>query len=170
MEISEVRVKLVLPARDKLRAFCSITVDDAFVIRDLKIIDGPDGPFLAMPSRKLSDRCPRCGIKNHLRASYCNDCGLRLPEQRAGQDARGRAKLHADVAHPINARCREKLQQRTLAAFDEEVGRSQAPGYVPQELHEMVGFDDDGPGARSLSEKVGGRKGSVATTRGSGGR
>ncbi|HLU47075.1 MAG TPA: septation protein SpoVG family protein, partial [Planctomycetota bacterium] len=40
MEITEVRVKLVASGEDRLRAFCSITIDDDFVVRDLKIIDG----------------------------------------------------------------------------------------------------------------------------------
>ena len=40
VEITEVRVKLVNVKNDKLRAFCSITVDNDFVIRDLKVIEG----------------------------------------------------------------------------------------------------------------------------------
>jgi stage V sporulation protein G len=50
MDITEVRIAL----RDdqKLKAFVSITLDDCFVIRGLKIIEGADGMFVAMPSRK----------------------------------------------------------------------------------------------------------------------
>ncbi|NIO41765.1 MAG: stage V sporulation protein G, partial [Burkholderiales bacterium] len=55
-------------SEDRLRAFCSITFDDCFVVRDLKIIEGNSGPFVAMPSRKLTSHCPECGSKNHLRA------------------------------------------------------------------------------------------------------
>ena len=61
MEISEVRIKLMEKTDDRLRAFCSITFEQCFVIRDLKIIDGASGPFVAMPSRKLTVHCPRCG-------------------------------------------------------------------------------------------------------------
>src|SRR5438093_1138986 len=88
---------------ERLLAFCSITFDDAFVIRDLKIIEGAKGSFVAMPSRKLTDRCPQCGCKNHLRARHCNQCGHKLDEDRATRDADGRAKLHADIAHPVNS-------------------------------------------------------------------
>jgi DNA-binding cell septation regulator SpoVG len=42
----------------RLRAFCSLTFDDTFVVRDVKLIEGNDGLFLAMPSRKLADHCP----------------------------------------------------------------------------------------------------------------
>ena len=66
MEITEVRVKLMEEPGERLQAFCSITLDDAFVVRDLKIIEGATGPFVAMPSRKLTVRCPQCGYKNHL--------------------------------------------------------------------------------------------------------
>ena len=61
MEITEVRIKLMEDSEDRLRAFCSITFDHSFVVRDLKIIEGANGPFVAMPSRKMSARCGRCG-------------------------------------------------------------------------------------------------------------
>ena len=43
MEITEVRIKLVEKTTERLMAFCSITIDGAFVIRDLKLIGGPHG-------------------------------------------------------------------------------------------------------------------------------
>jgi len=130
VEITEVRIKLMEEAGDRLQAFCSITFDDCFVVRDLKIIEGTSGPFVAMPSRKLTARCPQCGCKNHLRAAYCNQCGLRLKDDRAIKDDNGRAKLYADIAHPINSGCREVMQERVIAAFLAEVERSKSPDYV----------------------------------------
>lgn len=133
MEITEVRIKLMEDSsgsNERLQAFCSITFDDMFVIRDLKIIEGAKGFFVAMPSRKLSDRCGHCGTKNHLRSRFCNQCGSRLDESRALRDTEGRAKLHADIAHPINSTCREKLQAAVLAAYADELERSKMPGYV----------------------------------------
>jgi stage V sporulation protein G len=115
---------------ERLQAFCSVTFGDAFVVRDLKIIEGTKGPFVAMPSRKLTDRCPGCGCKNHLRARYCNQCGGKLDEDRATRDADGRVKLHADIAHPINSGCREVIQTAVIKAFQEEKERSRQPGYV----------------------------------------
>ncbi|HTI52147.1 MAG TPA: SpoVG family protein [Planctomycetaceae bacterium] len=130
MEITEVRIKLMDDSQERLQAFCSITFDHCFVIRDLKIIEGAKGSFVAMPSRKLTDRCPRCNTKNHLRALFCNQCGAGLIEERAGKDADGRAKLYADIAHPINSRCRELIQSRVMDAFREEQVRARQPGYV----------------------------------------
>jgi stage V sporulation protein G len=129
VEITEVRIKLMLSHNDKLRAFCSITLDDKFVIRDLKVIEGNRGPFVAMPSRKLMERCPRCSGKNHHRASYCNDCGLRLPP--SSLDPVQRLKLHADIAHPINSACRESIQRRILEEYASEIDRAKAPDYRP---------------------------------------
>src|SRR3972149_2441692 len=79
MEISEVRVKLVANKDDRLKAFCSITMDNEFVVRDIKVIEGASGFFVAMPSRKMSDHCEKCGGKNHLRAKFCNNCSFILP-------------------------------------------------------------------------------------------
>lgn len=130
MVITEVRIKLMEDNNERLQAFCSVTFDDAFVIRDLKIIEGTKGSFVAMPSRKLTDRCHGCGTKNHLRARFCNNCGVRLNEDRATRDTDGRAKLHADIAHPINSACREVIQSAVLKSYQEEKERSKQPGYV----------------------------------------
>jgi stage V sporulation protein G len=130
VEITEVRIKLMEDTDDRLQGFCSITFDDCFVIRDLKIIEGSNGPFVAMPSRKLTAHCPKCGCKNHLRAAFCNQCGLRLKEDAAVKDQDGRAKLYADIAHPINSSCREMIQQRVIAEFRTEQQRAKEPGYV----------------------------------------
>ncbi len=133
MEITEIRIKLMEDKgsnNERLQAFCSVTFDDMFVVRDLKIIEGAKGSFVAMPSRKLTDRCPECGCKNHLRARFCNQCGRKLNEDRAPRDPNGRAKLHADIAHPINSTCREFVQGAIIKAFQEEAERSKQPGYI----------------------------------------
>jgi len=123
MKVTNVSVKLSPQSGDRLKAFCTMTLDGEFVVRDLKIIDGTNGLFVAMPSRKLTDHCPKCGGKNHLRAKFCNDCGGRLPENRmSDEDVQG--KLHADIAHPINSDCRARLQDVILGAYREEVARA----------------------------------------------
>jgi stage V sporulation protein G len=140
MRVTEVRVKLNGPSQDRLRGFCTITFDGCYVVRDIKIIDGPNGVFVAMPSRKLMDHCPQCHGKNHLRARFCNNCGAQLNENRrtAGED--GRMKLHCDVAHPINAQCRAMVQDSIIKAFTDEVERAKQPGYVAPKLDD---YGDD---------------------------
>src|SRR5205814_4309269 len=133
---------------ERLQAFCSVTFDDAFVVRDLKIIEGTKGSFVGMPSRKLTDRCPGCGCKNHLRARFCNQCGGKLSETRATCDADGRAKLHADIAHLINSACREVIQTAVIKAFQEEKERSKQPGYV-------CTYDDYAADSDTYTEVVG---------------
>ena len=157
MEITEVRIKLMEDnsgSNERLQAFCSITFDDMFVIRDLKIIEGAKGFFVAMPSRKLTDRCNQCGTKNHLRSRFCNQCGSRLDENRALRDADGRAKLHADIAHPINSMCREKIQGAVLASYADELERAKMPGYVSR-YDDLDGGEFDTPVAASSAEAIG---------------
>ena len=127
MEVTEVRIKLMDDNDDRLQAFCSITLDGEFVVRDLKVIEGLKGPFVAMPSRKLMIKCPKCAWKNEVRARHCNGCGLRVTADSSGQT---RSRLFADIAHPINAVCREKIQAAVIAALDAERERSRQPGYI----------------------------------------
>lgn len=129
MDITEVRIKLMEESEDRLRAFCSITFDHCFVVRDLKIIEGSHGPFVAMPSRKLSNRCGRCGNKNHIRSNYCNNCGSRVRDNRGAEDEAPN-KLYADVAHPINQACRDLIQQHVVVEYQLELERAKLPGYI----------------------------------------
>lgn len=149
MEITEVRVKLAESKKNRLQAVCSITIDNDFVVRDLKVIEGQHGAFVAMPSRKLTDRCHKCGGKNHLRAQYCNDCGSRLNEKRYLVSG-AKIRLYADTAHPINAKCREVIQRRVLAAVKEELKLSTQPGYKPLKMDYEedidIGHQEDCPG------------------------
>ncbi len=145
MEITEVRIKLMSDNAERLLAFCSMTIDGCFVVRDLKIIRGIKGAFVAMPSRKLTDHCPSCHGKNALRSSYCSQCGLKQRDDRAVKGADGRAKLYADIAHPINSECRDLIQQRVLDEYEEEVYRSKQPGYTCR-------YDDYDAGEYDLDE------------------
>ncbi len=54
MEITDVRVRKVAK-EGKMKAVVSITIDDVFVVHDIKVIEGEKGLFIAMPSRKASD-------------------------------------------------------------------------------------------------------------------
>lgn len=141
MVVTEVKIKLVPRSDSKLLAFASITFDRCFVVRDIKVIQGTKTLFVAMPSRKITDHCKKCGAKNHLQAAFCNQCGTKLPEKRTRPDGRGRAKLHADIAHPINVQCRQDIQEAILKGYAEEIERSRQPGYVPAPFDEF----DAGP-------------------------
>lgn len=147
MEITEVRIKLMEDPGDRLKAFCSVTFDNCFVVRDLKIIEGSSGPFVAMPSRKLTSHCPQCGTKNHLRAQHCNQCGASLSAERAGHEVEGRAKLYADIAHPINSSCREMIQQHVIQEYLLEIERAKQPGYVSHYDDFDVEFTETRPAA-----------------------
>ncbi len=131
MEITEVRMFLRDNPATKLRAYATITFDNAFVVRNIKVIEGNKGLFVAMPSRRIEEPCPKCGAKNSLRSKYCNQCGSQLPQKEmsfaqgsAGAEAAGektgRRTEHRDIAHPINMETREYIQKKILEAYEAE--------------------------------------------------
>jgi len=91
MEITEVRVFLRESPDKKLKAYTTVTFDDAFVVRNIKVIQGSSGLFIAMPSRKVN-----------------------------AKDGSGEVQ-HRDIAHPITQEFREYLQKRVLEAYEKEV-------------------------------------------------
>ena len=81
MNITDVRVRKIT-AEGKMKAIVSITIDDVFVVHDIKVIDGEKGLFIAMPSKKATD----------------------------GE--------YRDIAHPINSKTREDLQNLILSRYE----------------------------------------------------
>ncbi len=133
IRITEIYIKLLSEDEpDRLLAFCSITLEGMFVVRDLKIIQGRDRILVAMPARKLTDRCPYpdCGAKNVLQAKFCQQCGCQLNPERAERRAAGRSKLYADIAHPISTEARIALEGLIIGAYERERQLSTQPGYV----------------------------------------
>lgn len=55
LNITDVRVRLVKKEDSKLKAIASITIDNSFVVHEIRVIEGANGRFVAMPSRKTSD-------------------------------------------------------------------------------------------------------------------
>lgn len=123
MEITEVRVVLKDSPDKKLKAYATVTFDNAFVVRNIKVIEGTSGLFIAMPSRKVKQPCPKCGFKNEIRSKYCNQCAAMLPVAARPQNlepASGAQMEHKDIAHPITQSFREYLQKRILEAYEQE--------------------------------------------------
>jgi len=118
MEITDVRVKLADEEKENLLAYCSVVFDDSFVVTDLKVVNGNNGVFVSMPSRKIMYKCPACRSKNHAKARYCNDCGLKLECKHNFNDSDRR--FYVDTAHPINPECRQKIVQAVMEAYRRE--------------------------------------------------
>lgn len=131
MEITEVKIFLKEGQDKKLKAYATLTFDNAFVVRNVKVIEGNKGLFVAMPSRKLKDPCPKCGFRNAVRSKYCNQCGGALPHVEMkpivpGEEVQ-RQSEHKDIAHPITAECRDYIQKKVLEAFENEKKRGPLP-------------------------------------------
>jgi stage V sporulation protein G len=89
VEITE--VKLTLRNEEKLKAFVSVTFDNAFVVRGLKVINGKEGYFVSMPSRKRKD-----GSYQDIAHPINNDMRKRLED--AILDEYEKAKVSGAVA------------------------------------------------------------------------
>jgi len=124
MEITEVRVFLKDSPDKKLKAYATVTFDNAFVVRNIKVIEGSSGLFIAMPSRKLKTPCPKCGFRNEVKSKYCNQCATQLPAVikplTSEQEGDGSQSEHRDIAHPITQTFRDYLQKKVLEAFEVE--------------------------------------------------
>ena len=129
MEITEVRIALKDSPDKKLKAYATVTFDNAFVVRNIKVIEGTSGLFIAMPSRRVKQSCPKCGFKNELRSKYCNQCAGLL-SQSVKSETSGEGNLaqseHKDIAHPITQSFREYLQKSVLSAYEQERLKGQA--------------------------------------------
>lgn len=77
MNITDVRVRLFKKEEGKLKAVASIIIDNDFVIHDIKVIEGNDGCFIVMPSRKAPDGEYR-DIAHPLRTEVREDLKARI--------------------------------------------------------------------------------------------
>lgn len=124
MEITEVRVSLREGGNRKLKAYATVTFDDCFVVRNIKVIEGNSGLFVAMPARKIKQFCPRCGKKIELKSKYCSQCGIQLPPSPRELEGDKSFQAHQDIAHPINQQFRDYLQKKVLDAYKAETEKS----------------------------------------------
>lgn len=129
MEITEVRISLRDNEGKRLKAYATVTFDNSFVVRNIKVVEGNNGLFVAMPAKKLKQFCSRCGKKVEAGSRYCNHCGIQLPP--SPRNSNDRQATHQDLAHPINQQFRDYLQSKVLDAFYTE--RDQGPGETSPE-------------------------------------
>lgn len=150
MEITEVRIFLKEGQDKKLKAYATLTFDKVFVVRNVKVIEGNKGLFVAMPSRRLKEPCPKCNFKNVVRSKFCNQCGASLPQKPleprpAVPPADGaRQTEHRDIAHPITTDFREYIQKKVLASYEEDKRKGPSAASPAQSHHsEAIEGDED---------------------------
>ncbi len=118
MKITEVRVFSKEGQDKKLKAYATVTFDQSFVIRNIKVIQGSNGVFIAMPSRKMKHPCAKCNFKNEVGSKYCNQCGAELKPASEEDLVRDAKAEHRDIAHPITQEFRDYLQSEVLKAYE----------------------------------------------------
>jgi len=119
VEITEVRI--TLRDEEKLKAFANVTFDDAFVVRGLKVINGTNGYFVSMPSRKRPDGTYQDiahPINNEMRRMIEDAVlGEYEKERTAGESLQGTAEP-APEAEPA---AEEPVEEETEEAPEEEL-------------------------------------------------
>lgn len=104
MDITDVKVFPV--DEEKLRAYVTITLDGCFVVRDLKVIHGNTGLFVAMPAKKRKDG------------------------------------TYKDIAHPLNADMREKMERIVLAEYEKATRSSGTAAVVAPKRSDAESYPD----------------------------
>jgi len=123
MQITETRISLVNKPNSRLRAYASVTFDDVFVVRDIRIIEGKKGLFVAMPSKKMQRNCPQCGFKNPVTNKFCGSCGTKLnPVEKKEEMKDVPSQQHRDLAHPIKTEFRDYIQEKVIEEFKKKEG------------------------------------------------
>lgn len=137
MELTEIRIDIPKSQhrhddnRSNLMACFSLVFDRELVVHSIKLIRGHHSPFLAMPAEKKCDHCKECKCKNHYLANYCNNCGVRLEQNRhlsLSVNSKGQLRLFHDILHPLTPDLREYLYEECLEAYEEEMAK---PGSYP---------------------------------------
>ena len=122
MDITEVRIKLMEDPQERLQAFCSITFDHCFVIRDLKIIEGAKGSFVAMPSRS-----PTAARAHRTSSAAVLQSVRRAPARQPGRQGRRRALSCTPTSPTPSTRCRELIQKKVMIP-SRRAGQPASPG------------------------------------------
>lgn len=110
----------------RLKAYATLTFDHCFVVRNIKVIEGKHGLFVAMPSHKPKVACARCRFKNDAGGHYCSQCGAQIPPAVVTLGPEGaEAPSHRDIAHPVTVEFRQYLHQKVIEAYEAERARHQ---------------------------------------------
>ena len=134
MEVTDVRVALRAQAvrpgasgahlgEHRLKAYATITFDHCFVVRNIKVIEGRNGLFVAMPSQKPKAACAHCAFRNDAGGRFCMQCGGSMSQPAADPEP---SEAHRDIAHPITLPFRQYVQQRVLQAYEAERAKGRA--------------------------------------------
>ena len=145
MQLTEVRINLCPGgSSSRLKAFCSLTFDQTFVVRDVKLIEGNGWIVRGHAGSEDHRPLPALLREKSPPRRFCNQCGNRLDPDRAMRHRQRQSsgqcalKLHADIAHPINAELRRQIEAQVVAAYQRELDRSRQPGYVAPSLDAKI--------------------------------
>ncbi len=123
MEVTDVRIKILPRKKDKVKAVATITFDNCFVVRNVKLVEGNNGLFVAMPAEEVKRACPQCNSRIPSNSRFCPRCGAHL-----GDTPPNYRNTTRDLAHPINQEMREYITQKIISAYQEKLTQGETTG------------------------------------------
>jgi DNA-binding cell septation regulator SpoVG len=119
LRITLVQVVVLPPGEQPLCGYCSVTLNECFVINDLRVLLGPDRLFVGMPSHRQTLLCQKCGHRSQDQARSCNACGAPLCEPAPGGAGAAAAveRVPVDIAHPLTSEFRQRLEDAVIAEY-----------------------------------------------------
>ena len=124
MKVTQVKIKSLIPT-GAVACYASIVLDEVLKIEDLRLVRHGGAFVVAMPDRKMTDRCPECGKKNAVFDLYCGRCGNPRGEARQALqhdgspllDSRGRPKTRQDLVYPLDYSLRRAITEAVVSAY-----------------------------------------------------
>ncbi len=116
MHITEVRIKLSQPDpfNDILLGYATVVLENELVLTDIKLLRGPERDFIAMPARKIADKCPQCMTRNYVTAAFCNKCGIALDSKRWPREQ----PVYQDICFPITREFRHAIEEAVWIEYN----------------------------------------------------
>ncbi|WP_457912652.1 SpoVG family protein [Candidatus Phytoplasma sacchari] len=124
--VTSVRIKKKYKSTNRLKGIASITFDNSFAVRNIKIIQGDEGIFIAMPSVPKFPKEDDDGINDNIKKikkNYPNNKKNADSEVTDNNDEDSPEFL--DIAHPINSEVRNKIESVIKKYFEEMIKRSE---------------------------------------------
>lgn len=123
LEITDIRMvrEEKNSSRNAVIAYVTITLNDQFLIKNIRLIRHSDRLVIGMPNREKIRDCPHCSIRNAQSNRYCHQCGTPLEKVKIDYSA------YVDIVHPTKQTFREYLERVIIEEYKRQLGEGINP-------------------------------------------
>lgn len=101
-------------------AYADITLNDGFVVHGLRLVHiNSERMLVCMPSRPYQFSCESCSHRNSVANKFCGHCGCKVAQNKT-------ERIYMDVAHPINADVRKRIEESVIDAYNNVMNSQKA--------------------------------------------